>query len=74
MNDEGHGMIHVGTANSGGFTHATCRGKAVITIGTIVAIFPMLFLRGRLMYGLALPFFLVAVWTLRLCWVTSGWL
>ena len=67
-------ILHVSTANSGGFTHATCRGKAVITIGTIIAIFPMFFLRGRWIFALALPFAFVAVLTLWACWTSWGWL
>ena len=67
-------MLHVSTANSGGFTHATGRGKVVITIGTVAAIFPMLVLRGRLIFVLALPLFFVAAWTLWACWTAWGWL
>ena len=67
-------MLHVSTANSGGFTHTACHGKVIITIGTIVAIFPMFFLRGRLLYALTLPFLCIAAWTLWRCWALWGWL
>lgn len=67
-------MLHVGTANSGGFGHVSIRGKAIITIGSIAAVFPMLFLRGRVIYVLGLPFLLAVVWTFWVCWKSWGWL
>lgn len=67
-------MLHVGTANSGGFGHVSFRGKLIITVGTIVAIFPMLLLRGVSRYAVGVPFLLAAVWTLWLCWKSWGWL
>jgi hypothetical protein len=67
-------MLHISTANSGGFTHVTTRGKVTIIIGTVLSAFPMCFLRGRVKYVLATPFLLFAALTLWACFSSWGWL
>lgn len=62
-------MLHVCTANAGGLTHATSWGKIVMTVVTIAVIFPiLLFVRGRLMYIVGLPFLCAIAWTLWEFW------
>ena len=68
-------MLHVSTANSGGLglIAPTFWPKIVTALITIAAMLPiLLFVRGRLMYVLGLPFLFLSIWTVWALLATLG--
>jgi uncharacterized membrane protein len=66
-------MLHLSAGAGGGISASTFETKLGLFIVTAATIFPIvLFMRGRVMYLVGLPFLVLTVWTLWCIWGTFG--